>query len=199
MDMRAKNWKVSDVFSGFRCEILGASNLRKSSLQWNWLILTENECVNTTLLQVNLQLNMHQCIYIGEGLWVQKNYLTSQCLVYTEPAKLRALRAKNVLRCHSALTCLRAHVLMCLVGSRALVLTCPAYSRGNVPCMLTCSRANVFCVFTCSRANVLCVLTCSRANLTCMHTCSCANVLYVLTFQRASSAYVPHVSTYRAC
>ena len=46
-----------------------------------------------------------------------------------ESAKLRALRAKNILSCQHAL-------------------------RANVPCVLTCSRANVPCMLTCSCANV---------------------------------------------
>ena len=57
-----------------------------------------------------------------------------------ESAKLRALRAKNVLACQHA-------------------------SRANVPCVLTCSLANVPCVLTCSRANVPCMLTCSCVNV----------------------------------
>ena len=55
--------------------------------------------------------------------------------VFVESAKLRAVRAKNVLACQRAL---RAYVL----------------------CVLTCSRTNVPCVFMCSRANLPCVLTC---------------------------------------
>ena len=73
-----------------------------------------------------------------------------------ESAKLRALRAKNVLACQRAL--------------HAYVLT---RSRANVPCVLTYSRANVPCVFTCSRANVPCVLTCQCVLRV---TCSYVNV-----------------------
>ena len=62
-----------------------------------------------------------------------------------ESAKLRALRAKNVLACQRAL--------------HAYVLT---YSGANAPCAITCSRANVPCVLTCQ-----CVLraTCSYVNV----------------------------------
>ena len=44
-------------------------------------------------------------------------------LYFIESAKLRALRAKNVLTCQRAL--------------RAYVLTCLACLRANVPCVLT--------------------------------------------------------------
>ena len=54
-------------------------------------------------------------------------------------AKLRALRAKNVLTCQHAL--------------RAYVLTCLASSRGNVSCVLTCLRALRVYVLTCQRAS----------------------------------------------
>ena len=70
-------------------------------------------------------------------------YVTSSEHHKNESAKLRALRAKNVLTYQRAL--------------RAYVLTC---SRTNVPCVLTFSRANVSCVLMCSRAQML---TCQRA------------------------------------
>ena len=84
---------------------------------------------------------------------------TNVCRVAS--AKLRALRARNMLACQRAL---RAHVPPCLACLRALVLRCFACLRANVPCFLMCSRAYVLCVLRCLRANVTCVLKCSDVN-----------------------------------
>ena len=99
--------------------------------------------------------------------------------LWQESAKLRALRAKNVLTCQRAL---RAHVPTCLTCQRALrayVLTCLACLCAHVPTGLACLRANVPCGLTCSRALRVYVLT-----------CQCALRAYVLTCQRALRAYV---------
>ena len=120
-----------------------------------------------------------------------------------EPAKLRALRAKNVLACQHPLrayviTCQRAYLVTCERALRAYVLTCqrvliayvptcfaclrahvptcPACLCVQVPTCLVCLRAHVPCERTCSSANVLCVFKCSRANVSCVLTCSSANV-----------------------
>ena len=102
-----------------------------------------------------------------------------------ESAKLRALRAKNVLVCQRGfrafvLTCqrvLRVYLLTYLRALRAYVLTCQRVfvltcSRDNVPSMLTCSRANVSCVLTCQ---CVLVLMCSSTNVPCVLMCSCVN------------------------
>ena len=81
---------------------------------------------------------------------------TNVCRV--ESAKLRALRARNMLACQRAL---RAHVPPCLACLLALVL---GALRAYVPCFLMCSRAYVLCVLRCLRANVTCVLKCSGVN-----------------------------------
>ena len=105
-------------------------------------------------------------------------------IVLFPPAKLRALRAKNVLMCQRAL---RAYVFACPAYFCAHVPTCfcvLTYSRAKVPCVVTCLRTNVPCVlrcrvptcFLCSRVRVSCVLTCSRANVPCVLACSPANV-----------------------
>ena len=81
-----------------------------------------------------------------------------------ESAKLRALRAKNVLTCQGAL---RAYLSTSQRALRAYMLTCLACLCAHVPCVLTGSRANVSCVPTCLaclRAHVPCVLTCQRAS-----------------------------------
>ena len=56
-----------------------------------------------------------------------------------ESAKLRALRAKNVLTCQRAL---RAYVLTCQRAFCAYVLTCQRALRASVlPCQLLCVLA----------------------------------------------------------
>ena len=82
-----------------------------------------------------------------------------------ESAKLRALRAKNVLRCQRTL---RAYVLTCQRALHAYVVTRLRALRAYVPTCLACSRANVPCVLMC--------LTCSRAKMPCVLTCSCVSV-----------------------
>ena len=70
-----------------------------------------------------------------------------------ESAKLRALRAKNVLICQRVLL---AHVLTCFTCSRAHVpmcLECLRASRVKMPCVHMYSRVKVACELTCSRAN----------------------------------------------
>ena len=70
-----------------------------------------------------------------------------------ESAKLRALRAKNVLTCQGAL---RAYVSTSQRALHAYVPTCLACLRANVSCVPTC--------LACLRAHVPCVLTCQRAS-----------------------------------
>ena len=90
-----------------------------------------------------------------------------------ESAKLRALRAKNVIPCQRALcayvpTCLRAlcaYVLTCQRALRGYVLTCLVCLRAHVPTCFACSRTHMPCVLTCSCANAPCALTCSRGNV----------------------------------
>ena len=88
-----------------------------------------------------------------------------------ESAKLRALRAKNLLTCQRVV-CSRAHVPTCL----ACLITC---SRAKVPCALTCSSANVLYVLSCSNVNMSCVLMSPRVNVACELTCSCVNMPWV--------------------
>ena len=64
--------------------------------------------------KINVLLTQMQVIFVNS---IEEN----------ESAKLRALRAKNVLTCQRSL---RAHVQTCLVCLHA-----------NVPCLLTCQRA----------------------------------------------------------
>ena len=52
-----------------------------------------------------------------------------------ESAKLRALRAKNVLTCQRALRAQLSTCLGCLRANMPYLLTC---SRGNVPCGILC-------------------------------------------------------------
>ena len=72
-------------------------------------------------------------------------------------AKLRALRAKNVLACQRAL---RAYVLMCQRALRADVLTWQRALRAHVPTCLACLRAHVTTCLSCLCAHVP---TCLRA------------------------------------
>ena len=65
-----------------------------------------------------------------------------------DSAKLRSLRAKNLLVCQRVL---RAYVLKCQRVLRAYVLTCLRTLRAY---MLSCQRANASWVLTCSRVNV---------------------------------------------
>ena len=98
---------------------------------------------------------------------------------FSKSAKLRTLRAKNVLACQRVfcahvlacqrdfcayvLTCqraLRAYMLMCQRALRAYLLTCQRVLLVYVLCLpcFACSRASVSCV--------LCVSTCLRATTT---------------------------------
>ena len=104
----------------------------------------------------------------------------------SESAKLRALRAKNVLMFQRVL---RAYIPTCLACLRAHVSTC-----------LACWCANVLCVFTCQRVfrayvqsalrvlvltwNVPCVLTCSRAHVPCVPCPLTGKVPCVLTYRK---------------
>ena len=97
--------------------------------------------------------------------------------LWQESAKLRALRAKNVLTCQRAL---RAHV--------PYVPTCLACLRAHVSCVLMCSRANVLCVLTCQRAlraYVLTCLVCLRAHVPMCLACLCAHMPTCLACLRA--------------
>ena len=76
--------------------------------------------------KINVLLTQMQVIFVNS---IEEN----------ESAKLRALRAKNVLTCQRSL---RAHVQTCLVCLHA-----------NVPCVLTCSCAKLSCVLTCQHAS----------------------------------------------
>ena len=95
---------------------------------------------------------------------------------YVKPAKLRALRSKNVLTCQHALrayvstchACLRANVSTCLTCLHAYVPTCLACSRAYVPTRLAYLRACVSSVLTCLCANVSCVLTRSLTWVPCL-------------------------------
>ena len=82
--------------------------------------------------------------------------------VFVESAKLRAVRAKNVLACQRASRANVPCVLTCFAFLRAHVPTCLACLCAHVPTCLACSRANVLCLFTCQLS---CVLKCSRANV----------------------------------
>ena len=96
-------------------------------------------------------------------------------------AKLRALRAKNLLTCQRAL---RAYVLMYQRVMHAYVFMCLAWLRAHVLTCFTCSRANVFCAY---------VLTYQRVLRAYVLTCQFLHAL-VLVCQRALSAYIPHIS-----
>ena len=89
--------------------------------------------------------------------------------IFDESAKLRAMRAKNVLTCQRALcdyvlTCqraLRAYVFTCQHALRVYVLTCERAFRAYV---LTCQRALRAYVLTCQRALCVYVLKCQHAS-----------------------------------
>ena len=94
-----------------------------------------------------------------------------------ESAKLRALRAKNVLTCQRAfgayllmdLAFLRVHVATCLACLRAHVATCLACFRARDvrPCVSLVSMHA--CLYT-HVVNVACKLTCFRDHvITCQH------------------------------
>ena len=69
--------------------------------------------------------------------------------LFVESAKLRALRANNVLACQRAL---RAYVLTCQRALRAYVLTCQRALHAYVPYVLTCQNALCAYVLVCKCA-----------------------------------------------
>ena len=90
--------------------------------------------------------------------------------IFTESAKLRALRAKNVLTCQHVLC---AYMLPCQHALRDHVATCLACLSTNMPYVLTCSHAQVPTCFAC--------LTYSRAHVSMCIPCALASVPWVLT------------------
>ena len=76
--------------------------------------------------------------------------------IFLESAKLRTLRAKNVLTCQRVL---RAHVPTCLACLCAHVPTCLACLLAYVPPCLACLRAHVPTCLACSSANVLVLMS----------------------------------------
>ena len=71
---------------------------------------------------------------------VFQEVLQKLACVLEESAKLRALRAKNVLACQRAL---RAYVLTCQHALRAYVLTCLECLRAHVSTCLASLRARL--------------------------------------------------------
>ena len=78
--------------------------------------------------------------------------------IFDESAKLRAMRAKNVLTCQRALC---DYVLTCQRALRAYVFTCQHALRVYV---LTCQRAFRAYVLTCQRALCAYVLKCQHGS-----------------------------------
>ena len=79
-----------------------------------------------------------------------------------ESAKLRALRAKNVLTCQRVL---RAYVLTCLAWLRAHVSTCYTCSRANMPTCFACLGAHVLTCLARLCTNVSKWLASARAHV----------------------------------
>ena len=97
-----------------------------------------------------------------------------------EFAKLRALRAKNMVKR------LEPCVLTCLRPNLPYVLS---RSRASRPCLLTWLCASKACTFTCSRSQVK-VLKCQRALHAHRLTCQRVSCAYILTSQRALQAHM---------
>ena len=116
-------------------------------------------------------------MYFSFGSWLLlKNFLVKS-------AKLRALRAKNVLTCQctllayvlTCLTCSRAHVPACLACLRAHMRMCVACLRAHVQACFACSLAHVPMCLECLSASFVimpCVLMYSCVNMACERTCS---------------------------
>ena len=110
--------------------------------------------------------NFGKLLYFSFGSWL----LLNNFLV--KSAKLRALRAKNMLTCQCTLL---AYVLTCLTCSRAHVPTCLACLRAHVQACFACSLAHVLMCLECLSAsfvNMPCVLMYSCVNMACERTCS---------------------------
>ena len=142
--------------------------------------------------------NFGKLLYFSFGSWL----LLNNFLV--KSAKLRALRAKNMLTCQctllayvlTCLTCSRAHVPTCLACLRAHVRMCVACLRAHVPTCLACLRAHVQACFACSLAHVPMCLEClsaSLVNMPCVLMYSCVNMACERTCSHALNR-LPHTA-----